>query len=101
MENATHALTNVSDLAVNLNPNAMHYSKCLELFARWVPVCQEIAQDTGCDVPSADRLRQMILNAHAAMCLLAEVSLEFPDPVTQHRIVNQFLIDCFSVLKEG
>jgi hypothetical protein len=44
MENAAHTLTNVSDLAVNnLNPNAMHYSTRLELFARWVPVCQEIA----------------------------------------------------------
>jgi hypothetical protein len=38
----------------------------------------------------------MILAAHHVMCLLADVSLDFPNAVTQDRIVNQFLIDCFS-----
>jgi hypothetical protein len=96
MDNVTNC-ANASDLPVNnLNPNSMHYSKRLELYARWIPVCQEIADECGRELPDAERLGQMILAAHHAMCLLADVSLEFPDVVTQDRIINQFLIDCFS-----
>jgi hypothetical protein len=95
MDNVTNR-AKASDLSVtNFNLNAMHYSKRLELYARWIPVCQEIAYECGRELPGAERLGQMILAAHHAMCLLADVSLDFPNAVTQDRIVNQFLIDCF------
>jgi hypothetical protein len=88
---------NASDLPVtNFNPETMQYSKRLELYARWIPVCQEVAYECGRELPDGDRLGQMILAAHHVMCLLADVSMDFPNAVTQDRIVNQFLIDCFS-----
>jgi hypothetical protein len=97
MENVNPNRANASDLQVNdFNPNQMHHSKRLELLVRWIPVCQDIANESGREPPDADRLRQMILSAHQTMCLLTQVSLEFPDAVTQDRIINQFLIDCFS-----
>jgi hypothetical protein len=95
MHNVTNR-ANDSDLSVtNFNPNALHYSKRLELYARWIPVCQEIADECG-GLPDPDRLRLMILSAHQAMCLLANSALAFPDPIMQDRIVTQFLIDCFT-----
>lgn len=96
MHNVTNR-ANASDLSVtNFNPNALHYSKRLELYARWIPVCQEIADECSRDLPDADRLGQMILAAYQAMCLLANSALAFPDPIMQDRIVTQFLIDCFT-----
>jgi hypothetical protein len=97
MDNVNHNRADASDLRVNsLNPNSMHYSKRLELYARWIPVCQEIADECGRELPHGDRLGKMILSAHYSMCLLADASLEFPDAVTQQRVINQFLMDCFS-----
>jgi hypothetical protein len=101
MENANNTRPNALDLSVmNVNHTPLHYSKRLELFARWVPICQEIAEECSVELPDADRLRVMILSAHQAMCLLAQSALTFPDPITQNRIVNQFLIDCFTPRNE-
>lgn len=96
METLTNRASTTDIPVTDFNLNEMHYSKRLELYARWFPVCKEIADECGRDLPDADRLRLMILSAHQAMCLLAQVSLIFPDPVTQDRIVNQFLIDCLT-----
>ncbi len=97
MENVTPNLPIIADrLASAPNSDNIASSKRLELLARWIPVCQEIADECALDLPDPDRLRLMILSAHEAMCLLARVSLVFPDPITTDRIVNQFLIDCFA-----
>jgi hypothetical protein len=102
MENTNNTFLNVLDLSVvNLNNSSLLHSKRLELFARWVPICQEIAEESNVEVPDADRLRLMILSAHQAMCLLAQSALTFPDRITQDRIINQFLIDCFTSSDEA
>jgi hypothetical protein len=102
MEHITNTRDNASDLPVDeLNPNNMHYTKRLELFARWLPICQDVAHECNVELPSPDRLRLMILSAHQAMCLLASSALAFPGAIMQDRIVTQFLIDCFTADQEG
>jgi hypothetical protein len=101
MENANNTRATALDLQViDVNLAAMQYSKRLELLSRWIPICQEIADECGVELPDADRLRLMILSAYRAMCLLANSALAFPDPIIQDRIVTQFLIDCFTVGSE-
>ena len=96
MDNVRNKRPIAFDLRVNdLNSNTIDCCKTLELLARWIPVCKDIADECGLDLPDADRLRLMILSAHKTMCILADVCLVFPDPITQDRIVTQFLIDCF------
>src|SRR5690348_5224625 len=97
MENVTNNRHIPSDLRVgDFNSNTTESSKQLELLARWIPICQDIANDCGMDLPDPQHLQKMIFSANEALRLLAHVSLVFPDPITQDRIVNQFLIDCFA-----
>jgi hypothetical protein len=100
METLTNRASTPDLPVIDFNLNEMHYSKRLELYARWIPVCQEIADECGRDLPDADRLGQMILAGYQAMCLLANSALAFPDPIMQERIVTQFLIDCFTAGSE-
>jgi hypothetical protein len=102
MENINNNRAYALDLSViKDNLTTIAYSKRLELFARWIPVCQEIADECDVELPRPDRLRMIILSAYHAMCLLAQAALAFPDPVMQDRIVTQFLIDCFTAGQPG
>jgi hypothetical protein len=101
MKNANNTRFNILGLPViDHNLTTMHCSKRLELLARWIPVCQEIADECNVELPRPDRLRGMIFSAYQAMCLLAQSALAFPDAVTQDRVVTQFLIDCFTASDE-
>jgi hypothetical protein len=95
MENATNTCPSPLDLKV-VEVTTMDHSKRLELLARWIPVCQEIAEEYDMELPYPDRLRLMILSAYKTMCLLAHSALAFPDPIMQDRVMTQFLIDCFT-----
>jgi hypothetical protein len=96
MENAINTYPSSLDLKV-IDVTTMDHSKRLELLARWIPVCQEIAEEHDVELPYPDRLRLMILSAYETMCLLAHSALAFPDPIMQDRVITQFLIDCFNV----
>lgn len=97
MHNPNNTRAHTLDLKViDNNLTAIDPSKRLELFARWVPICQEIADECDVELPCSDRLRLMILSAHHAMCLLTQSALSFSDAITQDRVVTQFLIDCFT-----
>jgi hypothetical protein len=95
MENAINSCPSPLDLKV-IDLTTIDHSKRLELLARWIPVCQEIAQEYDIELPYLDRLRLMILSAYQTMCLLAHSALAFPDPIMQDRVMTQFLIDCFT-----
>jgi hypothetical protein len=95
MENAINTCPSSLDLKV-IDVTTMDHSKRLELLARWIPVCQEIAEEHDVELPCPDRLRLMILSAYETMCLLAHSALAFPDPIMQDRVMTQFLIDCFT-----
>jgi hypothetical protein len=95
MENATNTCLSPLDLKV-IDLTTMDHSKRLELLARWIPVCQEIAHEYDIELPYLDRLRLMILSAYQTMYLLAHSALAFPDPIMQDRVMTQFLIDCFT-----
>jgi hypothetical protein len=95
MENATNTCLSPLDLKV-IDLTTMDHSKRLELLARWIPVCQEIAEEYDIELPYPDRLRLMILSAYQTMCLLAHSARAFPDPIMQDRVMTQFLIDCFT-----
>jgi hypothetical protein len=95
MENAINTYPSSLDLKV-IDVATMDHSKRLELLARWIPVCQEIAEEHDVELPYPDRLRLMILSAYETMCLLAHSALAFPDPIMQDRVITQFLVDCFT-----
>jgi hypothetical protein len=50
MENATNTCPSPLDLKV-IDLTTMDHSKWLELLARWIPVCQEIAQEYNIELP--------------------------------------------------